>query len=116
MLENTTVTMSLHDFDRYRDAEKAHREIAYNLARCFEYSCTDNPQPQECNKCDVADKWDGSNTECWACEVYQNNPIYTERLTVDVKQLIRVAKEYAVYGKDIETDLDAIKVTPKTEE
>jgi hypothetical protein len=114
MFENTTVTLSLQDFDELRRGHAAHRQIASWLSDCFTYTCTPNPQPQECEKCDkdlFTEKWNGSNTECCECEIFQNNPEYTETLAVDVARLIRIAKEYSLYGKDAETDIDKLTVT-----
>jgi hypothetical protein len=46
MLENTTVTLQLHDFDRLRAGQQAHSETARRLSGCFVYSCTKNPYPK----------------------------------------------------------------------
>ena len=114
MYNNTTVTLSLHDFDELRDGHAAHRNLAKWLSVCFKYSCIENQQPQECETCkknQTAEKWDADNEECYQCEVLYNNPEFTEKLTVDVARLIKVAKEYSLYGDDIETDLENLPVT-----
>ncbi len=107
MLENTTVTLSLSDFDILRRGEKWYREIASSLSHCFEYKCEehDHPDPPECKECH-------GDMNCRSCEVYAKNPDYTETLTVDVERLIRTAKEYALYGKEIEADIDDLEVVP----
>lgn len=107
MLDNTTVTLPLNDFDTLRAGERAHRDIASALARCFDYTCTKNPISEKCNKC--------KKDSCEGCKTYKENPPYNEFLTVDIERLIGVTKEYALYGKDVETDLDAIPIEHKAE-
>jgi hypothetical protein len=102
MLENVTVTLSLQDFDTFRAGEAAHRAIASQLASCFDYLCTKNETPAQCEKC--------KKDSCEGCKVYDKNPLYTEKMTVNVNQLITVAKDYSCWGKDIETDLGTIKI------
>ncbi len=110
MLENATVTLPLADFDTMRDGEREYRRMAGRLANCFDYKYVKhhNPEPPECKDCK-------RDIDCPDCEINAANPLCTETLTVDVGRLIRTAKEYALYGKDVETDLDAIEVTAKTE-
>lgn len=106
MLENTTVTLPLRDFDTLREGEREYRNIARALSACFEYTCENHPEPPECKNC-------STETDCPDCEHYA--PDYIEKLTVDVERLIRVAKEYALYGKDIEAEIDEIPLERKPE-
>jgi len=123
MFENVTVTLSLNDFDKLREGETTYRLTARALAACFDYTCTQNPTPQECENCPSANndyslpsgKSGMIHDDCAACAVFQKHNDYNELLTVDVERLIRTAKEYAVYGKDVETDLDKIEVQRKAE-
>ena len=123
MLENTTVILSLQDFETLRAGEKAHRQIASRLARCFEYSCTKNPYPYGCENCPSAaneyslpsGKSGMIHNDCTQCAVFKNYNEFNERLTVDVARLIQTAKDYAVYGKDIDPHLDGITIERKAE-
>ena len=114
MLENTTVTLPLQDFDKLRNGHDAHKRLAWLLSVCFKYDCSPSPQPQECEKCEknlTTEKWNVDNAECRECETYYNYPDYTETLTVDVARLIKTAKEYSLYGKNTDADIDALVVT-----
>lgn len=103
MLDSATVTLRLAEFDELRSTHRAHREIVQRLAGCFEYSYIQNPEPEECKDCKEDDG-------CEDCKIYHDNPPYDEKLTVDVDHLIKVAKEYSLYGKDIITDLDTVRI------
>jgi hypothetical protein len=85
MHENTIVTLPLEDFDALREADKEHKRLVSSIAACFKYSCARNPLG------------------------------YTEILTVDIERLIKTTKYYSLWGKDVETDLDKITITPKAE-
>lgn len=123
MLENTTVTLPLNDFDNLRVGEREYRDITRHLAHCFDYTCTKNPYPQECESCESTDnKHSYPNNEgttifvdCANCAAFLNHKMYNELLTVDVERLIEIAKIYALYGKDVETDIDAIPIERKAE-
>ena len=126
MIESATVTLSLKDFDRLRNDEamhkRAHRCIASQLAGCFDFSCKENPLPKECENCPTAEenyslpKLSAGviHEVCSMCETWHNYKELDEHLTVDVEKLINVAKSYSLWGKDVETDLDEITVTPKS--
>ena len=102
MLDRATVTLKLAEFDELRSAHKAHWEIARRLASCFEYSCIQNLEPEECKGCE--------EDSCEDCKVYHDNPPFDEKLTVNVDCLIKAAKEYSLYGKEIDTDIDAVRI------
>lgn len=104
---NTTVTLPLKYFDELREYQSKLHYIATCISDCFEYSYKENPEPEECKNCD-------STVDCPYCEVYTKIPPYEEKLTVDVKKLISVAKQYALYGKKVESekiDIYSIAVT-----
>jgi len=100
MLENTTVTMTLEDFDALRDAEKAYKKLRSHIANCFELTQTKNEEPKECTGCPMEIDCDGY------CEVFQNHKLYDEKITVYIGQLVDATKQYAFYGKDLEIDID----------
>lgn len=106
MIENANVTLSLSDFDELREESKEFRKIARCISACFEYICKENQEPEECKNCK-------NGIECEECEIYKKHPAYDEYLTLDVAKLVRVAKEYALYGKEAETDLNTIPIRTK---
>jgi hypothetical protein len=110
MLENTTVTLTLSDFDTLREGEREYKRIASRLSACFdyEYKKHDNPEPPECVECI-------SGLDCAMCAINAANPLYTETLKVDTEKLVHVAKEFALYGKatDTETEIHAMEVIEK---
>ena len=108
MLENATVTLSVKDFDELRKSDAAYKNIAPRLGKCFEYMCIANDVPKECNGC--------RKKECKECETDKEYPLYTEKLTVDVEQLVKVAKECSLYGKDVKRDIDAMLIKYKEEQ
>lgn len=108
MNDNTTVTMSLNDFDELGENSKSFLKLAPRIAKCFEYNYEELPIPTECKKCKKADP------DCTKCKIYKANPLYKETLTVDVERLITVCKEYALYGKDVDfADLENIAIIKK---
>jgi hypothetical protein len=108
MFENTTVTLQLSDFDKLREGEREYKRIASRLSACFdyEYKKNDNPEPPECLECI-------SGIDCTMCAINAANPLYTETLTVDIKKLVHVAKEFSLYGKDTEADYRDLEVKEK---
>ncbi len=99
-MNNTTITVTLplSEFDTLRDGEREYRRIADRLSRCFTYKYEKSPECDDCQK-----------VICPECEVYKT----LETLTVDVERLIQTAKDYALYRKDVETELDGIKIIRK---
>lgn len=93
--DGVTVTLPLEKFDELREGERAYREIAPRIARCFEYECKELVVSEDCKKCVE------ENPDCTTCDVYKANPPFKETLTVDVERLISVCKDYAFYGKEI---------------
>ncbi|MCL2356617.1 MAG: hypothetical protein FWC70_05575 [Defluviitaleaceae bacterium] len=125
MFDNATVTLPLEEFDRLRSDEaffrKKYREIASHIAGCFEYSFSLNAYPQECETCPTA-KEDYSlpkdepgviHATCTQCAVFKNYKPANEILIVDTERLKTFAKQHAVWGKGIETDVSAIPLKEK---
>ena len=108
MIENTTVTMPLKSFDEMREDSKQYRQFIAQISRCFDYVRGENSDPNECDNCQ-------SDISCFDCEAYKNNPQYDEKLTVDVERLIRITKEYALWGEDLDLDIDAITIEHRAE-
>jgi len=81
MLENTTVTLSLEDFDVLRDAEKFYKKLRSQIAKCFEYSREEKEDPIKCKTC-------RSDVDCDDCDIYKNHNEYDEKVTVYVGQLV----------------------------
>jgi hypothetical protein len=111
LMKNTTVTLPLNEFDDLRDKAQEYKTIAYKLAHCFQYSCIEHEEPQECKDC----KDCHGEIDCPDCDIHKKNPSYTEKLTVDVERLIRVASEYALYGTNVETNIKNILFEKKKE-
>lgn len=44
---------------------------------------------------------------------WDKQPPWEETLTVDVERLIRICKEYALFGKDVEADVDEMTLIRK---
>ena len=84
---------------QYRNAHKWFTELRRDIATCYEYSRTEAETPEECVNCT-------SDIDCPECETY--DPPFIEKITVDAGRLIGVTKQYALYGKDVDTDIDAI--------
>lgn len=104
---NTTVTLPLKYFDELRAYQSKLHFIVTCISDCFEYTYKENPEPEECKNCD-------SIVDCPECDVHIKTPPYEEKLTVDVKKLISVVQQYALYGKNVETeevDIYSIPVT-----
>ena len=95
-----TVKLPLMTFDSLREGDKAFKNLAHLIASCYDYK-VEKELPDTCRKCE--------ELECSGCETYKG----LETLTVDVDKLIDVTKMYALYGKNIDTDLDEIKVVRK---
>jgi len=108
MIENTTVTLPLKSFDEMREDSKRYRQFVAQISRCFDYVRDETADPNECDNCK-------SDIDCPDCEVYKNNPQYNEKLSVDVERLIRTTKEYALWGKDLDLDIDAITIEHRAE-
>lgn len=85
MNEKATVTMPLEDFDEMRLESKLFREIREQISKCFsDYKIIEYALPFEAT------------------------------ITLDVERLINTCKRYALYGKDIESDIDDIEIIRET--
>lgn len=110
MNDKATVTMPLEDFDEMRLESKLFREIREKISNCFsDYECIEYAEPEECKKCTE------ENPDCTTCKIGIENPSYEETITLDVERLIKVCKRYALYGKDVKSDIDDIEIIRKTE-
>lgn len=110
MNDKATVTMPLEDFDEMRLKIKLFGEIREEISKCFyDYECIEYAIPKECKECAE------ENPDCSKCEIYKNNPPFEGTITLDVERLIKVCKRYALYGKNVESDIDDIKIIRETE-
>lgn len=109
MIEGATVTLPLNEFDKLRMDSEEYQQLAPRLAACFDYEFKDNGEPAKCKTCKK------ENPDCTKCKVYKESPPWEEILTVDVERLIRVCKEYALFGKDVEGDVDEMTLKRKEE-
>ncbi len=105
MIENATVTLPLNEFDELRADSKVYRKIAQKIAACFEYQFKEYDMPEECKAC--------RKDDCTKCKVYKEKPPFEEILTVDVEQLINAAKQCALYGKNIDSDVEEMRIVKK---
>jgi len=130
MLVNATSTISLSDLDELRNTDKYHEQLKSGIRDCFDYSCEQIPHPPECGPCEHAaasnsvpnskakSKMGGYfmgelHDYCKKCEAWNNYDEYNEVLTVDIDRLIKATRDYALYGKDIEADLDEVQIVKK---
>ncbi len=109
-IEGATVTLPLSEFDELRLGDAAYREIAPKIAACFEYECKEYPEPAKCKTCKR------ENPDCTKCKAFKESPPWEEILTVDVERLINVAKQYALYGKNITSDVEKMSLIVKKSE
>lgn len=110
MNDKATVTMPLEDFDELREESAAFRTIRAQIAKCFtDYQYVEFAEPEECKKCTE------ENPNCTKCEIGKENPPYEESITLDVEQLISVCKQYALFGKNVDTDIRDLKIIKKSE-
>lgn len=107
MVEGATVTLPLNEFDGLRTDSEEFQRLAPQLAACFEYELKDKGEPAKCKSCKK------ENPDCTKCKVFKESPPWEEILTVDVERLINAAKQYALYGKDIEADIEEMTVVIK---
>lgn len=107
MVEGATVTLPLGEFDELRAESKEYRDIVQRIAACFEYEFKDHGEPEKCKTCKK------ENPDCKKCKVFKESPPWEETLTVDVERLINAAKQYALYGKDVESDVEEMTVVIK---
>ena len=107
MIDNATVTLPLSEFDQLRAESNDFQNIATKIAACFEYEFKDYGEPLKCKTCKK------ENPDCTKCKVFKESPPWEEILTVDVERLINVAKQYALYGKNIEADVEEATVIIK---
>ena len=107
MVEGATVTLPLNEFDELRKDSKEFQRLVPLLAACFEYEFKDNGEPAKCKSCKK------ENPDCTKCKVFKESPPWEETLTVDVDRLIRVTKQYALYGKDADLDVEEMTVVIK---
>jgi len=121
MLENTTVKLALEDFDELRSAHKYHEQLKRDIRDCFDYSCEAAPHPSECEICEHAAlrsaypnhrEQNERHTDlfiyCKSCDAFNNHSEFIEKITVNIDRLIETTKIYALYGRDIEVDLDEV--------
>lgn len=106
-VENATVMLPLNIFDELREDSKEFRKIAPQIAACFEYELKEYGTPEKCNTCKK------ENPDCPKCKVFKESPPWEEFLTVDVERLINFAKQYALYGKDIKSNVKEMTVVSK---
>ncbi|MCX4355654.1 MAG: hypothetical protein OSJ43_05440 [Oscillospiraceae bacterium] len=106
-IEGATVTLPLEEFDGLRADGEEFQRLAKRIAACFEYEFKDNGEPAECKSCKK------ENPVCTKCKVFKKSPPWEEILTVDVERLIKAVKQYALYGKDIEADVEEATVIIK---
>lgn len=107
IIEGVTVTLPLNEFDGLRTNSEELRRLTKRIAACFEYKIKDNGDPRNAS---LVKK---ENPDCTKCKVFNESPPWEETLTVDVERLIKVAKQYALYGKDIEADVEEATVVIK---
>lgn len=107
MIEGATVTLPLDEFDELRANSKDFQNIVRQIATCFEYEMKEYGEPEKCKTCKK------ENPVCRKCKVFKESPPWEEILTVDVERLIRGVKQYALYGKDIEADVEEATVIIK---
>jgi len=107
MVENATVTLPLNEFDELRADSKELQRLAPQIAACFDYEFKENGEPEKCKTCKK------ENPDCKKCKVFKESPPWEEILTVDTERLIRVAKQYALYGKNVKADVEEITVVEK---
>lgn len=107
MIESATVTLPLDEFDELRANSNDFRNIAQQIATCFEYEMKEYGEPEKCKTCKK------ENPVCRKCKVFKESPPWEEILTVDTQHLINVAKKYALYCKDIESDVEEMTVVEK---
>lgn len=110
MIKNAKITLPLEEFDELRLGDSAYREIAQKIAACFEYKCKEYSVPAKCKTCKK------ENPDCTKCKVFKESPPWEEILTVDVERLINVAKQYALYGQDITSDVEEMSLVIKKSE
>lgn len=107
MLEGATVTLPLSEFDELRTNSREFQNIAPQIAACFEYELKEYGMPEKCKTCKK------ENPDCPKCKVFKESPPWEEILTVDTERLINLAKRYALYGKDIKSDVEEMTVVSK---
>lgn len=107
MIEGATVTLPLNEFDGLRTDSEEFQRLVKRIAACFDYKFKENGEPEKCKSCKK------ENPDCTKCKVFKESPPWEEILTVDVERLINAAKQYALYGKDIEADVEETTVVIK---
>lgn len=107
MIEGATVTLPLGEFDELRSDSEAFYKLTRRIAACFEYETKEYGEPEKCKTCKK------ENPDCKKCKVFKETPPWEDILTVDVERLINVAKQYALYGTDIEADVEEATVVIK---
>ncbi len=107
MIDGATVTLPLGEFDELRTDSDRFRRLVQQISWCFEYECKEYGTPEECKTCKK------ENPNCKKCKVFKKSPPYEEILTVDTEGLINLTKQFALYGKDIESDEEEMTVVEK---
>lgn len=107
MIEGATVTLPLNEFDELRTDSEDFYKLTRSIAACFDYEYKEYGMPEECKDCKKV------NPNCTKCKVYKENPPYEETLTVDTQRLINIAKQYALCGTDIESDVEEMIIVEK---
>lgn len=107
MIEGATVTLPLGEFDKLRTNSDKFRRLVQQIALCFEYEYKEYGEPDECKTCKK------ENPVCTKCKVFKKSPPYEEILTADTEGLINLTKQFALYGKDIESDVEEMTIVEK---
>ena len=107
MIEGATVTLPLGEFDKLRSDSEKLRNLIQQITWCFDYEYKEHGTPDKCKTCKK------ENPDCTKCKVLKESPLYEEILTVDTQRLINFAKQYALYGTDIESDVEEMTVVEK---
>jgi len=100
MLNNAKVIIGLKELEVLIARSKACEEMNKKILECFEVIKTLKPNPEECNSCTT-------DVECNFCEIYLENPPYSEKLIIDVDRLIK----NIVYGDVFPSVISTFKVT-----
>ncbi|MEZ3437587.1 MAG: hypothetical protein K1W18_01745 [Oscillospiraceae bacterium] len=107
MIEGATVTLPLNEFDGLRTDSEEFQQLVRRIAACFEYESKGRGESDKCKTCKK------ENPDCTKCKVFKESPSWEETLTIDVEQLIRVTQKYALYGKDVDSDIEEMTVVIK---
>lgn len=93
MHDEKTITVDLKHYNKLRADSEAYQRLVERIAACYKYTCKENPEPAECQRCP-------GDLDCEECPIHGRAPSYNEHLTLDAERLIAVTKAYALHGKD----------------